>query len=210
MSRLRSDELLAATTSLKRAFTFFRVSDASRFFNLATDQVNKLFRWLETGAPSALDSFEGVKQRFLAGLGEGGTCPCCGRYGKRYRRKLNAGMSRALLVMSRAEIKNEEGWFFASDFQARGVDLVHMEFHKLRFWNLVEPFPSERVEGRESGFWRITPRGYAFARGEVAVPRHAYEFDGVFLGHPDESDLVFIGESLGDKFDFNELMGVAS
>lgn len=137
-----------------------------------------------------MTSFEEVRDRFLAtvNVGTRTDCPCCGRNAKLYKRHLNAGMARGLIVMYR-----EAGlsWQVCSQTDAR-------EETKLSYWGLIERDPNQR--GRR----RVTSKGEDWLRGSATVPECAYVFGGSCLGH--DGKQITIKQALGNKFDYTELM----
>jgi hypothetical protein len=129
---------------------------------------------------------------------EGATCPCCTQFAKVYKRKLNSGMARSLIAM----------------FVIKGTDWVHIptelsarsrEEGKLAYWGLVEESVEPRDDGGRAGWWRVTPAGRRFVLRETRVPKYARIYDGRRLSLTGEP--VSIMDALGDKFDYNELMG---
>lgn len=80
-----------------------------------------------------------------------------------------------------------------------GGDMV-----KMRYWGLIEEKPNENQKTRSSGYWRLTPKGWRYLKGE-SVPKFAYTFDKKAreVSGPD----VTIRDALGTDFDYSELMG---
>lgn len=140
-------------------------------------------------------SFEDVKSQFLNGLDKGTNCPCCGRFTKIYKRKLNQGMAATLIRLSK---ETPGSYIHVKEF------LREEKFHNthdwtlLRYWGLLESHPEKNA------LWRITPKGIDFAHGRVNVPRKITLLNNEFLGFSNEETTIV--EALGDKFDYNELM----
>lgn len=131
-------------------------------------------------------------------IDEGTSCPVCGQHAKVYKRKLNSGMARSLILM----------------YQAGGLDWIHVpttvgsrsrEEGKLRYWGLVEEETERREDGGRAGYWRVTPVGELFVNGVSTVYSHARIYDGRCLGL--QGDQIDIKQALGSKFDYSELMG---
>lgn len=127
----------------------------------------------------------------------GALCPCCGQRAQVYRRALNSGMARSLVLM----------------YRAAGTDWQHVptttlggsrEEGKLRYWGLVQE-ADERHGGQRVGWWRVTEDGARFVKGETRVPRWALVYNGRCLGH-DGSQTTSIREALGDHFSYDALM----
>lgn len=133
--------------------------------------------------------------------GKGGECPCCGAYTKVYRRRLNAGMARALIRLWRHDAPGTWIWISRERF-ATHLD-VASEYSKLAYWGLLEP-----GDGEQRGAWRVTDKGALFVRGKVDVPSHVVLLHGRVLGWSDE--VVDVRAALGARFDYGELMGRAA
>ena len=132
-------------------------------------------------------------------------CPCCEQNVKLYPRKLNSGMASMLLYIWRATQEGHGPWIHVSHhFLEQKKNAVAQEYSKLRFWGLLE----EQVDGagkRVPGVWRITDKGIDFAEDRITVPRTAFVFNNkVWAMSEDTTD---IKTALGDKFDYDELMG---
>lgn len=138
-----------------------------------------------------------VRDNLTAG---GVECPCCHRYARAYKRKLNSGMAVRLVFAHRAARR--------SPFNLRAVLMAHpgygnpVDFSLLRFWGLIEEQP-------DSAVWAITERGVAFLNGATAIPRYIWHWSNSMLGEP-WGPPVTIREALGDHFDYDELMGSVS
>jgi hypothetical protein len=127
----------------------------------------------------------------------GHPCPVCTQLAKVYKRTINAGMARSMIVM----------WKVAgTDFQhvPTTVGGKSREEGKLRYWGLVEEELATRADGGRAGYWRLTDLGADFVHGRVRVPKYARVYDERCLnltGPP-----VSIKDALGKKFNYAELM----
>lgn len=132
---------------------------------------------------------------------KGHPCPCCRQLAKVYRRRINAGMARTAITMYRHG---------AADAFVHTPSLpgdTH-EASQLAWWGLVEEERALRPDGGRAGWWRLSTRGVAYVRGEVALPRYARVYDHRLLGHAGEP--LTIRDALGARFDYTALMaGVA-
>ena len=149
---------------------------------------------------------------FWANLDEGTTCPCCGRYAKRYKRRIHAGMARVLVQLY--HLTRTGSW--ADYRKACVVDgkIMGRDFTILRYWGLVEQLadggpdlsgiPGEIAEGSGSGLWRITALGQQFVNGRCTVPRWVE----VFNDQPGAmaTEQITVQQALGKKFNYEELM----
>jgi len=139
---------------------------------------------------------------------QGAKCPCCGRFGKVYKRKLHSSMVAVLVLLQR--------------FQHLGFTHVHTlinattspavaaairgDFAKLRYWGLIEEgFENRGGKQVGSGKWRITGRGAQFVENAITVQRYVWVYNSDALGFHGEQISVY--DALGDKFSYGELMG---
>ena len=144
---------------------------------------------------------------------EGARCPCCNRLGKRYKRALHASPALGLLMLERLDRVHPDQFFHVSAIERQCLRAgslprnVMGDFAKNAYWGLIEEKPKDTGDergGRTSGFWRMTDKGRLFARGDLAIPRHAILLSGELVGFSGEA--VTIRVCLGKKFDYEELM----
>ena len=126
-----------------------------------------------------------------ARLDKGVHCPCCGKFNKRYRRKLNRGIALSLIRMYRGY---QYGWVDVS----RAFPKSGREEGKLVWWGLAEENPDKK------GTFRVTSRGVAWLKDTLHVPSHAIEYQGICERL--DGDLIDVSWSLGEPFDYFELM----
>lgn len=139
-----------------------------------------------------------AKQWLRANLEKGAPCPCCSQFAKVYRRKVNAGMARSLIEMYRLDAKD---WVHVpTQIGARS-----REEGKLAYWGLIEEATDARGDGGRAGYWRMTPKGVAFARGLTRIPKYALIYDGRVIGF-DDTEFVDIRDALGTRFSYDDLM----
>lgn len=145
-------------------------------------------------------TLESAKEWLREHWEDGADCPCCGRFVKLYKRKLNSNQAAALCVMYSWHRRN--GWDAEFDTRhlLRAGHRLDADFAKLRFWGLIE-----RTE--RSRRYRITDKGRAFVEGNLSVTRHVYLYDDKPVGraNPDPARTT-IRDALGDHFDYDELM----
>lgn len=152
---------------------------------------------------------DNAREEMFSKLDDGTYCPMCGKRCQRYRRKLNSGMSRSIIDFYHRSFSHadSDGWVgVGKDYMGEKLSLAYYqwEFHKLRWWGLIEQKGEEKVEGHRSEFWRITPLGKDFVTMKSKVNSHAVEMHGnlLFL----DGDLVSIDRTLGRNFNYAELM----
>lgn len=136
-----------------------------------------------------------LKQWLNDQLGEGVHCPLCGQFAKQYRRKINAGMARGLILAHRI---------------GRG-EYVHVnrlgshEVAQLQWWSLIEEKPARRPDGGRTGWWRPTGLGLDWIYSRVSVPKYVLVYDGALLSAP-HGDRVTVAQAIGTKFNLADLM----
>jgi hypothetical protein len=134
---------------------------------------------------------------------EGQRCPCCSRFAKVYKRKINSGMARALIRMYRLPQTPEEWIHLYRDVDPNRFGGTDTPI--LRFWGLVEENEeSSSLAKKSNGLWRLTAAGRLFVRGETTMPKYARLYDNRCLGFA--GPRISIRDALGDKFNYDELM----
>ena len=127
--------------------------------------------------------------------GEGGHCPCCGRWGRVYKRNINETMARSLIWLCKAP--HENGWVDVPKHAPRWL-IRSNQLPTLRWWDLVQRAGSRDMEKKHSGLWRPTELGRAFAKGEISVPKTVYTYAGEREKYGDE--ITTISECFGTHF----------
>lgn len=130
-------------------------------------------------------------------LDDGASCPLCTQHAKVYRRKINSGMARALIVQYR-----QVGREYA---HTSSLCRFTHEAGQLSWWGLLEQETDRRPDGGRSGYWRVTDKGEQFVRSLIPVEKYARIYDGRLL-RLDGGEMVWITDSLGTKFNYQELM----
>ena len=157
------------------------------------------------------DTLGEAKARVQANIDRGLRCPCCGRMAKRYARKINSGLARALILIYKVSqecCEDGAGWPWVKvvpALKALEENANELEYSKLYHWYFIEP-RTGHSRGND-GFWRMTEDGVAFVTGAIQTARVAYVLDGVCVGFA-EDDYTTIHRALGDHFDYDELMGI--
>lgn len=135
---------------------------------------------------------------------KGFVCDCCGQFVKAYHRKLNTSMAVVLLLMYRFGKKDffhVEQWL-----KEIGRPELRADFHKLRFWNLIEAKVADREDGsKRNGFYKITGRGIMFCESKLAVKETVVLYNNKFQHF--EGNEITIQQALRNKFNYNELIG---
>lgn len=126
---------------------------------------------------------------------EGVKCPCCGQLAKIYRRNINAGMAKSLIVMYR-----NPGWIHVPTI----VGSRSREEGKLAYWDLAQEETTVREDGGRAGYWRITTLGVQYACNEIGLPKYAMVYNGKVLELTGPA--TWIEESFKSPFHYRELM----
>lgn len=133
---------------------------------------------------------------------EGCSCPCCGQFVKRYRRKITSAMAYGLILLHQ-ESKGE--WIHMLSFFTERKMSSTNEMAKLRHWGLIEKKDGEKEDGNpNNGYYRITRRGILFAEKMISVPRYCFIYNDTVSEF--SSEQTNITQALGDKFNYSELM----
>ncbi len=158
---------------------------------------------MKTLAEAKAEFFEGAR-------GKGAICPCCGQFGKVYKRKIHSGMAAILVLLYRHQ---NLGFVHVLTLLSSSVSpavAAHIgggDFAKLRFWGFIEEKQVATKKGRMqgNGEWRITGEGARFVEGSIETPKYIWLYNDSFLGFHGEQ--VSIYDALGEKFSYAELMG---
>ena len=158
-----------------------------------------------SAAHTYLDTLARAKQYVDDNIHEGVICPCCGQTAHLYRRALNAGMARALILLHRAcpDAPYDQQWLYKPDV-LRGVGAAARDESLLRFWGLLEDSQERRADGGKAGWWRVTNDGHSFARGNLRVPRYVTVYNG--QSHGLEGPDIDVRDALGHRFNYDDLM----
>lgn len=146
-----------------------------------------------------------AKAAHTAGLHDGIECALCGRFDKIYKRKLNSGMTRILIILYKEDKKKPLGWVHVLD---RIYDEIRNgDYGKLVDWGLAAKREGAKDdENPDNGYYRITAKGQMFCQGKIKVPKYLYFYHDR-LWPVEDNEETTIQEALGAKFNWNELMG---
>lgn len=134
--------------------------------------------------------------------GDGGHCPCCGKWGKISPQGMNETRALALLWLSRAP-SDDQGWVDVPRVGPRW--LLRGKTHTtLQHWGFVEPGAHTDETKKSDGAWRVTAKGLHFICGTITVPRKAYIYNNVVEGWSDEC--VSFRDCFGRHFNYDEVM----
>ncbi|MEN6368544.1 MAG: hypothetical protein ABFD77_02465, partial [Thermotogota bacterium] len=138
---------------------------------------------------------------------KGTTCPCCGRFVKLYKRKLHAEMAAFLCRLVRKW--RQEPRYYSTRELCPALTKSATDGSYLVLWGLIErdPIPYRNRRGGNAGMYAPSARGIDFVEGTLFVPFRAHILCGELVGFSAEQ--ISIRQALGDKFNYDELMGSA-
>jgi len=155
-----------------------------------------------------METIEEAKDYLRNNYKKGCTCPACGQFVKLYKRKLNSSMARSLILLYRKSKSNPDVEYYHIYNDLLGVDfgIGGSELSKLKYWGMVDELEKDpdNTKSRTSGYWKITEKGKRFVKGELTVQKYVLLYNGELRGF--EGDQINIRNSLGNKFDYIELM----
>ena len=131
-------------------------------------------------------------------------CPVCEHKAEILPRSISGSMARVLITWAK---DHGTEWVHVKRMLRRlGMDTEAEggSFAKLHHWGLIERASSCSPRG----WWRVTPKGLRYARGEVKVWRTAMTLNigDKLIGFVREDGKADIREALGKKFDLDELL----
>jgi len=148
-----------------------------------------------------METIQEAKEFLKENYQKGCQCPACGQHVKLYKRKLNSGMARVLIEVYK---KRDLTSIHVKDHLRKNKLKNNHDWTLLKYWGMIENIETNG-EQKDSGYWRITLRGIQFVNLGVA-PKHILIYNKKFMGFSNE--VTDIRESLGNHFDYNELMGM--
>lgn len=136
---------------------------------------------------------------------KGCICSACGQNVKMYKKKIDSLMAVYLIKLYKLS-NGSSGKYFHVENDLDVPLKVGGSWAKLRWWGLIEEQAKDELNttSRTSGYWKITERGIHYAKGEITLPKYVKLYNGKCRGS--EGKKTTIQESLGDKFNYQELM----
>lgn len=138
----------------------------------------------------------------------GAVCPCCRQSVKLQTKDFTPSMAYVLILLHR-HFKTSPSWAhvptYLSEMTKLGSVVKGNDFSKLRFWGLLEEQPHpKKPKAVVPGFYRMTEKGHAFARGEIKVPTSVFLYNDAPRGFsPGDST---IRECLGSEYHYDDLI----
>ena len=146
-----------------------------------------------------MKSIAEAKQHLKDNFKTGTVCPCCNKYVKAYKRKLNSGIARALILMHRLGAYNGKYIHVQNEFAKLKLRATTMDYAYAEKWKLIE-------DGDDIGTWTLTTIGVQFVLGNKFLPDHCLVYNGSVYSW--SKNLVNIKTALTKSFDYKELMNL--
>ena len=141
------------------------------------------------------------KQHLRTSFKEGTNCPCCGKYVKAYKRKLNSGISRSLIIMYKLGALDGHYIHVQGDFQTLyKLRATTMDYAYAEKWKLIKADPDN------NGYWSLTNRGKEFVLNQIDLPEYCLVYNGKVYKWADNH--ISIKTALTISFDYDELMNL--
>lgn len=136
--------------------------------------------------------------------GKGIACPCCHQNVYLYPRRIYATSAIGIINLYHLTREQPDVPYFHIKAIERHRKSGGGDFAKFKTWGLVEEQLNTDTKKRTSGYWRITPKGERYVRGELTIPKVARIYNKRFFYF--EGEQVSIKDALGKNFDYAELM----
>jgi len=150
-----------------------------------------------------MQTLKEARQHVLANLETGVDCPCCGQLAREYKRALNAAMAKSLIWLVKQSNASRR-WVNVPDEAPTWLHRSR-ELPKLLHWGLIEQRETDNPDRKNSGDWRPTEAGRAFALNKTRISRYVYLYNNTVRGF--STEMTDIVDALDDPFNYQELMG---
>lgn len=149
--------------------------------------------------------------------GESCACPCCGQRVQTYQRRPTRSMCGFLRALMRLQSERADGAYT----HRREVQHLSNDYSYLALFapvgsavddagwpieGVIHALPGEAGKVRP-GWWRVTPTGIAWMRGELEVVSAVGVYNGGVVWTSDET--VSFVDALGEPFDLADVLGSA-
>ena len=140
------------------------------------------------------------KQHLRINFKEGTDCPCCGKYVKAYKRKLNSGIARSLIIMNQLNAFNGIHIHIQDEFAKLKLRATTMDYAYAEKWKLIKADPDN------NGYWTLTTLGKSFVLNQAVLPDYCLVYNGKVYSW--SKSFIDIEHALTTSFDYNELMNL--
>ena len=148
---------------------------------------------------------EDLREVFQQQLKDGLFCPVCDRWGKIYKRPLNATMVRTLAWLWRLSARGEH-WVDVPKEARNGAKTYDYtkQYSTLKHWGFLRHKKNlDKPKQKESGVWKPTQQVGFFLRGLIDVPKYAFTYNDSLRGFSKERASV---RDIVEGFNYVELM----
>lgn len=151
------------------------------------------------------ETLEEAKQFLRENWEQGVNCPCCTQLVKLWKQKFHSGEAAWLIAFIQEYDKLGEEYLTWK--HVANVRKIHCgDYAKLKFWGLIEPAPNDNKEKKASGTWKPTQKARDFVNNQTKIAKYVFTYDTKARRFSPEK--ISIIEALGDKFNYEELMGI--
>jgi hypothetical protein len=96
-------------------------------------------------------------------------------------------------------------FFHHSDAMAEmKINTSSLDYSVLKHFGLIEARINDNPELKDSGYWRITKKGFQFVVGTITIPKRVHIYNNRVYGFSEEH--TNIQESLGDQFSYKDFL----
>ena len=141
-----------------------------------------------------------AKQHLRTSFKDGTECPCCGKYVKAYKRKLNSGMARALILIYTLT-KDGKYIHVQDEFAKLRLRATTMDYAYAEKWKLIES------DLDQNGYWRITQLGKSFVLNQIDLPEYCLVYNGSVYKWADNK--IGIKTALTTLWSYTDLMDLS-
>lgn len=152
------------------------------------------------------ESLEDAREWLRERASKGARCPCCQQRVKIYPRRL--GEEHCVFLKNLLRHKNDPEM---SDWVHHSVANTYKNknsrgYHSLQWFGLAETGACGDLKPKKkmSGYWRITPKGEAFLRDRLRVPKYIYTYNAEVVDVSEET--VNVIEALPVNFNYYEMI----
>lgn len=98
--------------------------------------------------------------------------------------------------------------FFSDLLDNKEYDNITKNYHKLKWWGLIEPMPTDPdVVKYKKGYWGITENAIGFIQRELGMPKYALVYKDFPYEHITDDNYVMIDKCLKEVgIEYNELL----
>tara|TARA_R110000787_G_scaffold153516_3_gene267413 strand:- start:7517 stop:7972 length:456 start_codon:yes stop_codon:yes gene_type:complete len=139
------------------------------------------------------------KQYLRDNFKTGAVCPCCDKYVKAYKRKLNSGIARSLIIMHKLGAVNGKYIHVQNEFAKLKLRATTMDYAYAEKWSLIK-------DGDDIGTWTLTTKGASFVSNQSLLPDYCLVYNGNVYSWSD--NFINIDTALSTKYDYDDMMDI--